>query len=38
MPRERTPNPAAWSGVDGLEHVMPGDPRIRIVKQRTATT
>jgi integrase len=38
MQEGRNPNPAAWSGVDGLEHVMPGDPRIRIVKQRTATS
>jgi integrase len=38
MQEGRNPNPATWSGPDGLEHVMPGDPRIHIVKQRTATS
>jgi integrase len=38
MQEGRNPNPAVWTGVDGLEHVMPRDPRIHIVEQRTATS
>jgi integrase len=38
MQEGRNPNPATWSGVDGLEHVMPGDPRLHVVKHRTATS
>src|SRR5271168_4292283 len=37
MQEGRKLNPATWGGVDGLEHVMSGDPRIRVIKQREAT-